>query len=91
MLIEVILRYSSKMNNKKQKINLTNGPGKLCEALGIDKTLNEENLCGNRIYIENNTEEFNIAASKRIGIDYAEEAREFLLRFYIKENEFVSK
>lgn len=33
---------------------------------------------------------FSIITSKRIGIDYAEEAKEFPLRFYIENNPYVS-
>lgn len=77
--------------NKRNLLNLTNGPGKLCKALGIDKSLNGEDLLGNKLYIIDNNETFSIEESKRIGIDYAEEAKDFLLRFYIKENKYVSK
>ena len=40
---------------------------------------------------DDNNEDFEIVASKRIGIDYAEEAKDFLWRFYIKDNIYVSK
>ncbi|MCA1622437.1 MAG: DNA-3-methyladenine glycosylase [Acidobacteria bacterium] len=36
----------SKMPDK----NLTSGPGKLCIALGIDRTFNNEDLLGERVY-----------------------------------------
>ncbi len=75
---------------KTQIKSLTNGPGKLCDALRINKTLNGEDLCDNRLYIVDNDEEFNIITDKRIGIDYAEEARDYLLRFYIENNKYVS-
>ncbi|MGY0372596.1 DNA-3-methyladenine glycosylase [Clostridium sp. JNZ J1-5] len=79
------------MNNYQRK-NLTNGPGKLCKAMNITKELNGEDLCGDKIYIlDNNDSDFNIVSSKRIGIDYAEEARDYLWRFYIENNKFVSK
>lgn len=78
--------------NKKQKLGLTNGPGKLCIAMGIDKKNNGEDLCGNKLYIEDNDiNKFNIVSSKRIGIDYAEEAKDYLLRFYIDGNPYVSR
>ncbi len=77
--------------SKREKLNLTNGPGKLCGALAIDKALNGEDLCGDRLYIEDNNEKFNIITSTRIGIDYAQEAKEYLLRFYIDGNDYVSK
>lgn len=37
--------------NKREIINLTSGPSKLCMALNIDKSMNGEDLLGNRIYI----------------------------------------
>jgi len=77
--------------NARQKINLTNGPGKLCMALTIDRSLNGEDLCGNRLYIEERDETPDICSSKRIGIDYAGDDRDLLLRFNILNNKYVSK
>ncbi|MFT4106402.1 MAG: DNA-3-methyladenine glycosylase [Lacrimispora sp.] len=77
--------------NKKQITGLTSGPGKLCRAFLIDKELNGEDLCGSRLYVEEGeTDGFSIAESRRVGIDYAEEARDFLWRFYIEGNPYVS-
>jgi DNA-3-methyladenine glycosylase len=77
--------------SKSQSKSLTNGPGKLCQALAIDRSLNGEDLCGGRLYVrEGETEELNIVSAKRIGIDYAEEAKDYLWRFYINDNKFVS-
>ncbi|WP_371377614.1 DNA-3-methyladenine glycosylase [Sporomusa aerivorans] len=76
---------------KSQIKNLTNGPGKLCKALAIDKSLNGADLCGDRLYVaEGDKEEFNIIAAKRVGIDYAEEAKDYPWRFYIEDNPCVS-
>ena len=78
--------------SKKQKTNLTNGPGKLCIAMDIDRSNNGEDLCGSKLYIEEGEDDFfEIHISKRIGIDYAEEAKDFLWRFSIKNNPYVSK
>ncbi len=75
-----------------QKKNISNGPGKLCIALNIDKSHNGENLCGDRLYLEKGQEEeFEIIETTRIGIDYAEEAKDWPCRFYIKGNTNVSK
>jgi DNA-3-methyladenine glycosylase len=73
--------------------NLTSGPGKLCIALGIDKTFNNEDLLGNRVWLEEGKTFSNaeIATGKRIGIDYAEEYAEKPWRFWVKENPFVSR
>lgn len=77
---------------KYQKRNLTNGPGKLSMAFNIDKTLDKEDLCKDRLYLRPRQDEnFNIIETTRIGIDYAEEARDFPYRFYIEGNPYVSK
>ncbi|MBC2582973.1 DNA-3-methyladenine glycosylase [Clostridium sp. DJ247] len=76
---------------KSQIKNLTNGPGKLCNALDINKAFNGEDLCGNKLYIEEgHSNEFQIVSSKRVGIDYAEEFKDCPWRFYIKDNMNVS-
>jgi DNA-3-methyladenine glycosylase len=89
------LRYGKKCEdiNKNQLKNLTNGPGKLCKALGITRKENAVDLCGDKLYIlESDKEEpFNIVESKRINIDYAEEAKDYLWRFYIEGNPHISK
>ena len=78
--------------SKKQVLNLTSGPGKLCIAFTIDKDINKASLFTEDIHICNgDNKEFEVVESKRIGIDYAEEAKDFLWRYYIKGNDFVSK
>lgn len=87
-------RYGTSLEvlKKRQIINLTNGPSKLCKALEIDKSCNGLDLCKDILSIKKGNEQnFDIGVSKRIGIDYAEEAKNFLWRFFIKNNEFVSK
>lgn len=84
-------RYKSIENINKQKIkNLSNGPGKLCMALDLDKRHNMMDLCDDEIYVLDNNENFQVVTSKRINIDYAEEAKDFPWRFYIKDNNYVS-
>lgn len=88
-----INRFKKSFNQlkKSQIIGLTNGPGKLCQALGITKEMNDEDLTGNKLYICSGIQEdFHIVETKRIGIDYAEEAKDFPWRFYIRNNKFVS-
>ena len=81
----------AELSNSKKK-TLTNGPSKLCMAYSIDKSDNYKKLYEyGDFYIENSNENnFEIIESKRIGIDYAEEAIDFLWRFYIKDNIYVS-
>ena len=79
---------------KSKKItDLTNGPGKLCKALKIDKSLNAKQVTLQKelwIGEEDQEKEFEIVESKRINIPYAEEYQDKLWRFYIKGNPFVS-
>ena len=88
-----ILRFKKQLNEltKSQVKTLTNGPGKLSNALGIDRSCNGADLCGSSLYIEERREgSFDIITAKRVGIDYAEEAADFLWRFYINGNPHVS-
>ena len=89
------IRYKKDFNEltKTQIKNLANGPSKLCLAYLIDKNLNEDKLYEKgELYIEEHeSEDFEIVETKRIGIDYSEEAKDFLWRFYIKNNNFISK
>ncbi len=69
--------------------NLTDGPGKLCMALNITKSkFNGIDSCSQDsklFFIEGETiKESSIDSNKRIGIDYAEEDKDRLLRFTIK-------
>ncbi|HBF38126.1 MAG TPA: hypothetical protein DDW50_12480 [Firmicutes bacterium] len=76
---------------KSQIRGLTNGPGKLCGALWIDKSFNGVDLCSNQIYVEEGgNEAFNTISAKRIGVDRAEEAKDYPWGFYIAGNEYVS-
>ncbi|OEH46367.1 putative 3-methyladenine DNA glycosylase [Legionella parisiensis] len=71
----------------------TQGPGLLSKAMHIDKQLNQYDLTGDIIYIaETETQEpFTIVEKPRIGVHYAKDWAEKLLRFYIKDNAYISK
>lgn len=77
--------------NKSQIKGLTNGPGKLCRAFLIDKSLNGEDVCGCKLYVEEGeNEKLSIVSAKRVGVDYAGEAKDYPWRFYIEDNKYVS-
>lgn len=77
---------------KKPTANLTNGPGKLTEALGITTSMSGTDLTGCKIWIEEgNGKANNIVSSPRIGVDYAGEHAERPWRFHIKSNSWVSR
>lgn len=81
--------------NKKEIINLTNGPAKFVMAFGIskEKHYGEDLVSSPGIWVEDGVTipKENIIRSKRINIDYAEKGKDYLLRFYIKDTPFVSK
>ncbi|MFY0625683.1 MAG: DNA-3-methyladenine glycosylase [Reichenbachiella sp.] len=80
-----------RINSKNEK--MTNGPGLLSKAMGIDRKLNKASLSDNNVWIEEGSETSidNIVLAKRIGIDFAEEDALLPWRFYIKGNQWVSK
>jgi DNA-3-methyladenine glycosylase len=67
----------------------TKGPGLLTRALKIDKNFHKKDICKLRdFWLEDNNEKFKISSSSRIGIKKDLPQK---LRFYIKENKFVSR
>ncbi|EKE11093.1 MAG: hypothetical protein ACD_15C00138G0016 [uncultured bacterium] len=86
-----------KKNRKTDNFfNLTSGPGKLCQALKIDKSFNATSATSKNteLYIEDRGIKISpreIEKAKRIGIDYSGIWKDKLLRFYLKGNPFVSK
>ena len=73
--------------------NLTSGPGKLCIAFGIDRSLNGADLSEDQIWVEDHRsfELSEVSVGKRIGIDYAGEDAENPWRFWLTGNPYVSK
>jgi len=71
---------------------LCSGPGKLCAALGITRAQYGANLCGDTVWLEEtDLPTFTVDASKRIGIDYAGEAAEWLWRFTMNSSPYLSR
>ena len=75
-----------KRREKAIRKNLADGPGKLCIAMEVTKADNDVDMVESSIFyvtegIEIKPED--IKAGKRIGIDYAEEAADYLWRFYL--------
>jgi DNA-3-methyladenine glycosylase len=68
---------------------LANGPGKICQAFGIDKTFYGLELTGTRIWVEDRGEKRPaITQSTRIGIAAGKEKP---WRFYVPKSSGVSK
>lgn len=90
------IEHMKQNRNTDAAANLTSGPGKLCQALGINKTYNNTSATekNSTLFIEDRgivISPRNIVKTTRIGVDYAGEWKDKLLRFYIKDNKFVSK
>lgn len=77
---------------KTKAINLTNGPSKLCMAMGISKLQNKTDLTAPPLYIKDVplVLQENITETTRVGVDYAGKWKNKPWRFYIKGNNFVS-
>lgn len=77
---------------KGKVIGLTNGPSKLCMAMGISKLQNKMDLCSPPLYIEDapSVSEDDIVEATRVGVDYAGAWKNKSWRFYMKGNDFVS-
>lgn len=71
----------------------TSGPGLLCRALQIDKSLNGHDLLSDNFFIAapEVAEKFSVVRRPRVGVDYAKHWVKRLLRFYIRGNRFVSR
>ena len=75
--------------------HLTDGPGKVCQALGLTLAENRMDLTGDTLYVCTAPEDLGlslpahgpermICAGPRIGVDYAQEARDFPWRFWLE-------
>ena len=74
---------------KKNIRELCSGPGKLSQAMGITMNFYGADLCGDKIFIEEG-ENLPFKATKRINIDYAGAAADYLWRFIAAGNKFLS-
>jgi DNA-3-methyladenine glycosylase len=69
------------------------GPGLLCRAMSIDRTLNGADLCGDVLWIERAPGKHappRVGRSPRIGVDYAGEWASRPWRFFDRDSPYVS-
>jgi DNA-3-methyladenine glycosylase len=83
------------LRTKKKKLDhtLTRGPGNVSRALGIVTKHSGLSLLEDEIFIADDGAKFSrkeIAASPRIGVDYAGKDALLRYRFYVRGNPFVS-
>jgi DNA-3-methyladenine glycosylase len=69
---------------------LASGPGRLCQALAINRELDGESLLGRRLFLERGNPPPAIAATPRIGVGYAGAWRLKPWRFVVASSPWVS-
>lgn len=89
------LRYGDKPMTPHRRKNFLNGPGKVCQALALTRAENGLDLTGDTLFLCDAPEDFGLSplavpagervrTGPRIGVDYAEEARDFPWRFWLE-------
>lgn len=92
------LRYGDKPLTPYRQKNFLNGPGKVCRALALTRAENGLDLTGDTLFLCDAPEDaglppFAVPAGERIrtgpriGVDYAEEARDFPWRFRLEQED----
>lgn len=67
-----------------QRKNFLNGPGKLCKAMDLDRDLDGHDLLKAPLYVLPRREPVGeMQRGPRIGVDYAQEAKDFPWRFWL--------
>jgi len=86
------LEVMKKRRGPKGVKNLTNGPCRWTQAFGIEREYDGRDLASDELFISRGlSKNFEIVKTKRVGIDYAVNSKDWLLRFYIKGNPHISK
>lgn len=83
----------NRTGKSKLDYTLTKGPGNVAKAMGIDKNHTGVHLQSKDLFIASDDyvlEKSSILATKRIGVDYAQEHALLPYRFIIKDNLYVS-
>jgi DNA-3-methyladenine glycosylase len=81
------LMAERRKNFEIHQVGLTNGPGKLVQALGIHRDHNRSSLLKKPLYVEKAARKGRIGVTTRIGLT---EGAELPLRFYLMNNPYVS-
>ena len=91
----VRLRYGDRPLTPQRLRHLADGPGKVCRALCLTRAENGMDLTGDRLFLCDSPEDAGISRPElprerlrtgpRIGVDYAEEARDFPWRFWLED------
>ena len=91
------LRYGDKPLTPYRMRNFLNGPGKVCQGFGLTRAQNGLDLTGDELFLCDGPEDRGLPgpAPRRerlcpgppIGVDYAQEAKDFPWRFWLEEED----
>lgn len=91
------LRYGDRPLTAYRRKNFLNGPGKICKGLSLSRAENGLDLTGGTLFVCDSPADIGLPcpalpgermrAGPRIGVDYAEEARDFPWRFWLEKEE----
>ena len=92
------LRFGDAPMTAYRRRNFSNGPGKVCKALFLSGSENRLDLTGDTLFVCDSLTAIGLPeatpsagevlrSGPRIGIDYAEEARDFPWRFWLEKEE----
>ena len=92
------LRFGDAPMTAYRRKNFSNGPGKVCKALSLSSDENKLDLTGDTLFVCDTLADIGLLevpppeheaprCGPRIGIDYAEEARDFPWRFWLEKEE----
>jgi DNA-3-methyladenine glycosylase len=70
---------------------LCSGPSKLCIAYGLTREMNGQDMIKGDLIFTGGDDEAEVVTSKRIGIDYAQEAALWPWRFLLRGDPYVSR
>ena len=91
------LRYGNKPLTAFRRKHFLDGPGKVCQGFSLTREQNGLDLTGDTLFLCDSPEDLGlprpapvretICAGPRIGVDYAEEARDFPWRFWLERED----
>lgn len=86
------LDWMEQRRHTHRTANLCSGPGKLCQAMAIDRSCYGMDLLGEELWLEDApaVPEEQVAVSKRIHIDYAGKAADWPYRFCVADSPYLS-
>jgi len=91
------LRFGDKPMTAYRQKHFMDGPGKVCQGLSLTRAENQLDLTGGTLFVCESPSDIGlpcpilpkeiIRSGPRIGVDYAEEAREFPWRFWLEKED----